>query len=136
MAIGDHSSWMLSPRNSEIMSVNKALSVPLYFYVPDYIKPFIHYDPTRAASHKDILSTLIPATLSEARYLNFGNNLFSSEKDKSIFFGLNSDSQPFKILTSSDSDLSIANKKARAYLALNHIYFQREFCKMESSWCK
>lgn len=136
LAVGDHSSWMLSPRNSEIMSPAKALSVPLYFYLPEYLKSSIQFSPERAASQKDILSTLIPLTLSEARYFNLGTNLFAKGAFKNTYFGVNSDNVPFKILTTLNDDLTTMNNKARAYLALNHIYFQREFCTMESSWCK
>lgn len=136
LAVGDHSSWMLSPRNTEIMSPAKALSVPLYFYIPDYLKNSVQFSPERAASQKDIISTLIPLTLSEARYLNMGTNLFAKGKFQNIFYGVNSDNVPFKILTTPNDDLTTMNNKARAYLALNHIYFQREFCTMDSSWCK
>ncbi len=135
LAVGDHSSWMLAPRNSDIMSPAQALSVPLYFHIPDYLKNSIQYSPERAASQKDIISTLIPLTLSEARYFNLGANLFAKGQTPNTYFGVNSDSVPFKILTSKNDDLTTMNNKARAYLALNHIYFQREFCTMISSWC-
>jgi len=135
LAVGDHSSWMLSPRNSEIMSPAQALSVPLYFHIPDYLKNSIQFSPERAASQKDIISTLIPLTLSEARYFNLGTNLLAKGQVSNTYFGVNSDSVPFKILTTKNDDLTTMNNKARAYLALNHIYFQREFCTMNSSWC-
>lgn len=136
LAVGDHSSWMLAPRNTDVMPATKAISVPLYMYIPEYLKKSIHYDPARPASHKDIVSTLVPLTLSDAKYFNLGNNLFSNSIAPNTYFGVYGDSQSFKILTSSEDDITTMNKKARAYLALNHIYFQREFCKMDSSWCK
>lgn len=136
LAVGDHSSWMLAPRNSQIMTPTQTLSVPLYFHIPEYLKESIQYSPERAASQKDIVSTLIPLTLSEARYFNLGTNLFAKGTHANTYFGVNSDHLPFKILTTKNDDLTTMNNKARAYLALNHIFFQREFCTMKSSWCK
>jgi hypothetical protein len=136
MAVGDHNSWMLAARNSEVMSFAKTLSVPFYFYIPDYLKKNIYYDPKRAISHKDIISTLVPLTLSEAKYFNLGANIFDKNKSPNQFYALNSDSSPYKLLHTEGDDVHLMNQKAQAYLMINHIYFQREFCKMKASWYK
>jgi phosphoglycerol transferase MdoB-like AlkP superfamily enzyme len=136
VAVGDHNSWMLAPRNSEVMPYTKTLSVPFYFYVPNYLKKNITYDPLRPASHKDIISTLVPLTLSEAKYFNMGNNLFENGNKKNHFFGLNSDGLNYKLFSAQGDDKAVMNRKARAFLAINHIYFQREFCLLQASWCQ
>lgn len=58
-------------------------SVPLYIYLPEHIRPE-QYDKTKLGSHEDIFATIFPRALSEAKYIVFGEDLFSNKKTYAI----------------------------------------------------
>ena len=60
-------------------------AVPFYLYAPAQLKPSIAIDTDVLGSHRDILPTIYNLALSEARYLNLGNDLFSARDVSSEF---------------------------------------------------
>lgn len=85
-ASGDHNNWMLFQYNDS--RLNMQYGVPFYLYIPAQYEHNTVKKLNRYGSHKDIFSTLIPITLSGARYLNTGNNLLGN--DSVAYFGINS----------------------------------------------
>ncbi|MFN8417619.1 MAG: sulfatase-like hydrolase/transferase [Cytophagaceae bacterium] len=85
-ASGDHNNWMLFQYDDT--QLHMQYGVPLYMYVPEYYQRNTIKDEQRFGSHKDIFTTLIPLSLSNANYLNIGNNLLSMDTTQ-CFFGVN-----------------------------------------------
>ena len=54
-------------------------AVPLLLFIPEKYKPAINPDLTNFGSHKDIFPTIFNLSLSKAKYLKSGVNLFSGE---------------------------------------------------------
>jgi len=88
---GDHNSYALFPYRSNAIEEKYRYTVPFYLYIPDKYKNSINYKEfqNRAGSHKDIFPTLINLALSDQEYCNLGNNLLSTEKPDSLFYGIN-----------------------------------------------
>lgn len=84
IATGDHSNPSLFNYTDKDML--KKLAVPLVLYVPDKYKPKNIVDTKRFGSHKDVFPTVFNLSLSNAEYLNTGNNLL--DKKDCDFFGV------------------------------------------------
>lgn len=63
-------------------------SVPLLLYIPEKYQPKHNIDFDVFASHKDIFPTVFNIALSDAKYVNSGNNLFDTIP-KHPYFALN-----------------------------------------------
>jgi phosphoglycerol transferase MdoB-like AlkP superfamily enzyme len=87
VATGDHNTMQLF--NFTDNQILQKLSVPLLWYIPDVYMKDYKIDTDRFASHKDIFPTLFTLSLSDAVYLNSGNNLFSRELDEDAFYAVN-----------------------------------------------
>lgn len=59
--------------------------VPLIMYIPTAYRNHIYIDTMRFGSHKDIFPTLYNLSLSNARYYNNGDNLFSPDTLKNYW---------------------------------------------------
>ena len=95
-ASGDHNLGLLMGRGySNFRDYGLKHEVPFFLYAPKiYLDQngFV-YNPNRIGSHKDIFPTLFNLSLSDAKYLNFGENILEKEnksvnKEK-INFGYN-----------------------------------------------
>ena len=53
-------------------------AVPFYLYLPQDLKPKTQLDYQTLASHRDIMPTIYNLALSEAKYPDLGNNLYSN----------------------------------------------------------
>lgn len=58
--------------------------VPFYIYLPKKLRPK-QYDNSVFGSHKDIMPTLYPFTLSDADYIAIGQNMFDTSKPHYAF---------------------------------------------------
>ena len=80
-ATGDHGIRGMRYSNNERL---QEISVPLYMYLPDKYQPENTPDENQIASHKDIMPTLFNNALSDARYLNLGRDLLTSNNEEPI----------------------------------------------------
>ncbi|HHF7374764.1 LTA synthase family protein [Legionella bozemanae] len=76
-ASGDHNQREISGHYKDEATLGLKFTVPFYLHIPQEYRINIKYDPKRIGSHKDIFPTLYELSLSEASYLNAGNNLLS-----------------------------------------------------------
>lgn len=85
VATGDHNVRQSFEFSQEDLFMQ--YSVPLLMYIPPKYRSKNEIDISRFASHKDIFPTLYHLSLSNAKYLNFGNNLCgaSSSNDFSLY---------------------------------------------------
>lgn len=84
VASGDHNILQIFDFSDKDLLMKH--SVPLIMYIPDTYKPKNEVNTKVFASHKDIFPTILNISLSEAKYLKTGNNLFSAENKNN--FGL------------------------------------------------
>lgn len=78
---GDHNFWGFI--NFDKTQTYEKHLVPLYFYIPEKLKP-TNIDLAKVGSHEDILTSLYNVSLSEAEYLSFGENLFTDSASFAI----------------------------------------------------
>jgi phosphoglycerol transferase MdoB-like AlkP superfamily enzyme len=80
---GDHNFWDIYRfKENEKYSSKK---VPLYMYIPPKYKKSDYSDfLNKFSTTVDIMPTIIPLTLSEARFISFGKNLFSTKESYSM----------------------------------------------------
>ena len=78
--VGDHYSRI---KYSNDLIISK--SVPLYFYIPEKLKPAKDkIDTTRIVSHLDIMPTLYELSLSSVTYYSLGMNVFDNNYQNAI----------------------------------------------------
>lgn len=78
VATGDHTNNQLFEFTDK--DLLKKYSVPLILYVPAKYRPKHEVDTRIFGSHKDIFPTIFNLSLSNASYLNTGNNLLIADK--------------------------------------------------------
>lgn len=78
VATGDHNTLQLFEFTDR--DLLRKYSVPLIIYVPDKYKPEGEVNTKIFGSHKDMFPTIFNLSLSNASYLNTGNNMLSKEK--------------------------------------------------------
>lgn len=83
---GDHNFWGFM--NYEGAELYEKYKVPLYFHVPEKIKP-PRFDSQKFGSHEDIMPTLYNISLSKTNYLAFGRNLFGENESFSLNTSVN-----------------------------------------------
>lgn len=83
VATGDHNTLQVF----DFYDANylQKLSVPLIIYIPQKYLPQNKIDSNTFASHKDIFPTIFNISLSNAKYVNAGINLFDTTKAKNNF---------------------------------------------------
>jgi len=84
-ASGDHNQHELMFHYPDYRERALQFSVPFYLHIPKAYQPTTPVDQNRLASHKDIFPTLYNLALSEARYLNLGDNLLAKEPSQFLF---------------------------------------------------
>jgi hypothetical protein len=57
--------------------------VPLYFYIPESLKPN-KYDENKVAGHEDVMTTLYQLALSNTSFYSFGDDLFSPRESNAL----------------------------------------------------
>ncbi|MCK5824582.1 MAG: sulfatase-like hydrolase/transferase [Ichthyobacteriaceae bacterium] len=82
IATGDHT-------NTELFNFSDAelfhqYSVPLLMYIPEKYKQNLNINNKTFGSHKDIFPTIFNLALSDAQYLNTGNNMLDSVNDSNF----------------------------------------------------
>jgi phosphoglycerol transferase MdoB-like AlkP superfamily enzyme len=78
---GDHNFWgSINYKTSESFV---KYTVPLYFYLPNEIKPS-SYDAYKVSGHEDIMTTIYNLTLSNTPYLTFGDDLFADTNSNGL----------------------------------------------------
>ncbi len=159
VAVGDHNNLIVFPyKNEDLM---RKRSVAMMMYVPEKYQQKIK-DTTnnsnknftkRFGSHKDIFPTIFNLSLSKAKFMSIGNNLFDTTKNDNNFFAINTNETVFsyigavnkkdyfkwdrnsnnqyqlKKITNSPTNpaLSALDKRKQGYLALLHYYFNENF---------
>ena len=83
-AVGDHFSRRLFNYAGNEDLLYAQFLVPAYFYFPEIYQQGIFYDKERLGSQRDIFPTLFNIILSEATYLNSGNNLLAKVYKKNL----------------------------------------------------
>ncbi len=87
-ASGDHNQHELMSHYTDPHMNALQRSVPFYFYIPPAYSKGIVKDDERIGSHKDIFPTLYNLSLSDAQYLNMGDNLVAQHR-RGMIFGYN-----------------------------------------------
>jgi phosphoglycerol transferase MdoB-like AlkP superfamily enzyme len=77
VATGDHNTLQLFEFTDK--DLLRKYSVPFIIYIPEKYKPEGMVNTKRFGSHKDIFPTIFNLSLSNASYLNTGNNMLSEE---------------------------------------------------------
>jgi phosphoglycerol transferase MdoB-like AlkP superfamily enzyme len=78
---GDHNFWgFMNYRKEESFSKYK---VPLYFYIPEKLKPK-SYDQNKVAGHEDVMTTLYQLALSNTSFYSFGDDLFGDQQSNAL----------------------------------------------------
>ncbi|MGL4583499.1 MAG: LTA synthase family protein, partial [Flavobacterium sp.] len=83
-------------------------SVPILFYIPEKYKPAF-FDANIMASHKDIFPTIFNLSLSNAKYIYSGDDLF--DKNKKYRFAIND----YDFMADSIGAIAIENDKVYYY---------------------
>ncbi len=120
---GDHNTRLLpayAPSDPEMQKY----AVPLYLYIPDSAaRSLLPPDATsRTGSHQDIIPTLANLTLSNAEFLNSGQNLLADSLPRGSY-GVNVKC----VISSNDLPLQDAQRRAAALRALKKIWFKQQF---------
>ncbi len=172
VAVGDHNNLIVFPyKNEDLM---RKRSVAMMMYVPEKYQQNSsnnsnnsnkNQDSTnsinninkkftkRFGSHKDIFPTIFNLSLSKAKFISLGNNLFDTTKNDNDFFAINTNETAFSYIgavnkniyfnwdrnknnqhqlkktTNSPTNpaLSALYKRKQGYLALLHYYFNEKF---------
>jgi len=85
---GDHNIRSVLPYNTKEVAKYKN-SVPLYIYLPEHIRKGLIVDTQRWASHYDIMPSIIPLILSDARYFSLDQNVFDTTKITLYYYSIN-----------------------------------------------
>ncbi|MGE0078909.1 MAG: LTA synthase family protein [Bacteroidales bacterium] len=77
VATGDHNIHQIFDFTDKDLLMK--YSVPFLLYVPDAYKPKNDVNTKKFGSHRDVFPTLFNLSLSDAKYVNSGNNLLSND---------------------------------------------------------
>ncbi len=78
---GDHN--FFSFLTYDVTEAYEKHMVPAYFYFPEELKP-TSFNENKVASHEDIMTTVYNRSLSQTKYLSFGEDLFATENPVAI----------------------------------------------------
>ena len=100
-------------------------SVPLYIYLPPYLRKESHRSMTnRWGSHDDILATLAPFAFRNTKYMCLGNNLLKEGVTDSTYYSANVEQ-----LLACPAYQAQAQRIASARNLLRIVFFQQIFAK-------
>ncbi len=148
VATGDHTNKQLFDFSDK--DLLKKFAIPLILYIPEKYKPLHEVDNKKFGSHKDIFPTIFNLALSDATYLNTGNNLLAADNrnnfgvycyelamnnngcvdfsTSSLFYRWENDSTrilvPLEVVK--DEKLDSLYLRARAYIASMNYYIMNE----------
>lgn len=77
---GDHNFWGFM--NYKLEETYEKYKVPFYLYIPKDMAPKT-YNPFKFGSHEDIMTTIYNLSLSDSKYIAFGDDMFSNSDLKS-----------------------------------------------------
>lgn len=123
---GDHN--IRSILDYEKIDKRWAYSVPLYIYLPPYLRKKTYKEKThRWGSHDDILATVAPFAFKHTEYIRLGEDLLCDTLADNRFFSYNEE----QVLCTKDCKKE-AQRRSDARNLLRTVYFQTIFCKSKS----